>query len=160
MICHTILKLTCEKEPPSFALSVSLSAPPPLFLPPSLPLSLSLSFSCPPSPSFPLPLPRPLSVSRSLLPVRNELEQANSDLLEAVERGEALQAQLACEEEARRGMQQRLEEVEEEGGRMNALLEDTSRENVELSMLKEELVKMRPEREALHFSLDACMRKL
>jgi chromosome segregation ATPase len=92
--------------------------------------------------------------------VRKELANATSALLEAVERGEALQAQLAESDAASSALRQRLEGVEEEAQRMNALLEDTSRENVELSGYKEEVTKLRPEKEALQSSLDACMSKL
>ena len=84
---------------------------------------------------------------------RKELDDATNDLLVAVERGEALQAKLVAAEA-------QVVSLEEEATRLNALLEDTSRENVELSVCKDELLKIRPEREALQSSLDACMNKL
>jgi chromosome segregation ATPase len=89
-----------------------------------------------------------------------EREQATNDLLIAVERGEALQARVVAEEGEVQLLRQQVEELGEETRRLNALLEDTSRENVELSVCKDELVKLRPERDALQGSLDACMSKL
>jgi len=70
--------------------------------------------------------------------VRKELEEATKNLLEAVESGETLKTKLAAVDAAR----QRSEELEEESARLNALLEDTSRANVELSKCKE--VRARP----------------
>jgi len=69
--------------------------------------------------------------------VRKELQEATKTLLEAVESGETLKTKLAAEETAVGAARQRLEELEEESTRLNALLEDTSRENGELSMCKE-----------------------
>lgn len=92
--------------------------------------------------------------------VRKELDTAAGALLEAVERGEALQGKVVERDAALDGLRQRLEGMEEESLRMNALLEDTSRENVDLSAYKEEVMKLRPEKEALQSSLDACMSKL
>jgi chromosome segregation ATPase len=92
--------------------------------------------------------------------LRKELAEATSGLLEAVERGEALKAQVAEHDAAAGALRQRVEALEDESQRANALLEDTSRENVELSMYKEEVMKLRPEKEALQSSLDACMSKL
>ncbi len=92
--------------------------------------------------------------------VRKELEQTEKDLLEAVERGEALQLRLAEEQTCAHALRERVEVVEEEMARLKALLEDSSRETAELSVYKEEVMRMRPERDALQSSLDACMSKL
>jgi chromosome segregation ATPase len=92
--------------------------------------------------------------------VRKELEQTEKDLLEAVERGEALQVRLAEEQTCADALRERVELVEEEMARLKALLEDSSRETAELNVYKEEVMRMRPERDALQSSLDACMSKL
>ena len=74
--------------------------------------------------------------------MRKELEQTEKDLLEAVERGEALQVRLAEEQTCAHALRERVELVEEEMARLKALLEDSSREKAELSVYKEEMMRM------------------